>query len=143
MEQVNCGNARQRSSSGVAGGLLCEEGKRDGQQGEKSEGSFERSWRSSFERLLRSEASPFFHWISPFESSEGSRCLGCRFRLQSATRHVKKRGGGEHEKLQGLPDAAAHHSGLLKFSVNEENMMLKLMLILSASLWLASTECWR
>ena len=135
MEQVNCGNARQRSSSGVAGGLLCEEGKRDGQQGEKSEGSFE--------RLLRSEASPFFHWISPFESSEGSRCLGCRFRLQSATRHVKKRRSGEHEKLPGLPDAAAHHSGLLKFSVNEENMMLKLMLILSASLWLASTECWR
>jgi hypothetical protein len=38
---------------------------------------------------------------------------------------------------------AAHHSGLLRFSVNEENMMLKLMLILSSSLALASTECCR
>jgi hypothetical protein len=28
--------------------------------------------------------------------------------------------------------AAAPHSGLLRFSVNEENMMLKLMLILSS-----------
>ena len=39
--------------------------------------------------------------------------------------------------------AAAHHSGLLRFSVNEENMMLKLILILSSSLALASTECCR
>jgi hypothetical protein len=38
---------------------------------------------------------------------------------------------------------AAHHSGLLRFSVNEENMMLKLMLILSSWLVLASTECCR
>lgn len=36
-----------------------------------------------------------------------------------------------------------YHSGLLSFSVNEENMMLKLMLILSSSLMLASTECSR
>jgi hypothetical protein len=39
--------------------------------------------------------------------------------------------------------AAAHHSGLLRFSVNEENMMLKLILILSSSFALASTECCR
>ncbi len=36
-----------------------------------------------------------------------------------------------------------HHGGLLRFSVNEENMTLKLMLILSSSLLLGSTECWR
>jgi hypothetical protein len=39
--------------------------------------------------------------------------------------------------------AAARHSGLARFSVNEENMMLKLILILSSSLVLASTECCR
>ena len=39
--------------------------------------------------------------------------------------------------------AAAHHSGLLRFCVNEENIMLKLILILSLSLLLASTECCR
>jgi len=44
-----------------------------------------------------------------------------------------------HERVWGA--AAAHHSGLLRFSVKEENMMLKLMLILSSSLALASTEC--
>lgn len=37
----------------------------------------------------------------------------------------------------------AHHNGLLRFSVNEENMILKLMLILSSSLLLVSTECCR
>lgn len=36
-----------------------------------------------------------------------------------------------------------HQSGLLMFAVNEENMMLKLMLIRSSSLVFASTECWR
>src|SRR5207249_10817329 len=35
------------------------------------------------------------------------------------------------------------HNGLLRFSVNDENMMLKLMLIRSSSLALASTECCR
>ena len=36
-----------------------------------------------------------------------------------------------------------HQNGLLRFSVNEENMILKLMLILSSSLILVSTECCR
>jgi hypothetical protein len=48
-----------------------------------------------------------------------------------------------NDHLFGRGRCAAHHSGLLRFSVNEENMMLKLMLILSASLALASTECCR
>jgi hypothetical protein len=48
-----------------------------------------------------------------------------------------------NDHLCGRGSCAAHHSGLLSFSVNEENMMLKLMLILSASLALASTECCR
>jgi len=39
--------------------------------------------------------------------------------------------------------AAGCHSGLLRCSVKDENMMLKLMLILSLSLALASTECCR
>ena len=39
--------------------------------------------------------------------------------------------------------SAAHHSGLLRFFVNEENMMLKLILILSSSLAFGSTECCR
>ena len=39
--------------------------------------------------------------------------------------------------------AAGCHSGLLRCSVNDENMMLKLMLILSFLLALASTECCR
>ena len=34
-----------------------------------------------------------------------------------------------HQRVSSA--AAAHHSGLLRFSVNEENMMLKLILILS------------
>lgn len=34
-----------------------------------------------------------------------------------------------------------YHRGLLRFSVNEENMMLKLMLTLSCSLMFTSTEC--
>jgi hypothetical protein len=37
----------------------------------------------------------------------------------------------------------AHHNGLLSLSVNDENMTLKLMLILSCSLLFVSTECWR
>ena len=37
--------------------------------------------------------------------------------------------------------AAGCHSGLLRCSVNDENMMLKLMLILCSSLALGSTEC--
>jgi transposase-like protein len=40
-----------------------------------------------------------------------------------------------------LEAARLHHSGLLSFSANEENMMLKLMLILSSALMLVSTEC--
>ena len=47
----------------------------------------------------------------------------------------------------GIDSHAAHHRGLLRFSVNDENMMLKLMLILSSSLVLVlalgSTECCR
>jgi hypothetical protein len=45
--------------------------------------------------------------------------------------------------LQRVWAAAAHHSGLLRFFVKEENMMLKLRLILSSSLAFASTECCR
>jgi hypothetical protein len=37
----------------------------------------------------------------------------------------------------------SYHCGLLSLSVNEENMMLKLTLILSSSLTFASTECSR
>lgn len=37
----------------------------------------------------------------------------------------------------------AHHSGRLRCSVNDENMMLKLMLSLSFSLMFLSTECCR
>lgn len=44
-------------------------------------------------------------------------------------------------KSYPAPNAVDYHSGLLRFSVNEENMMLKLMLILSSSLVFASTEC--
>jgi hypothetical protein len=47
-------------------------------------------------------------------------------------------GGGPRE-----PRPAAHHRGLLRFFVNDENMMLKLTLILSSSLAFASTECCR
>src|SRR5439155_12117235 len=39
--------------------------------------------------------------------------------------------------------APHHQSGLLRFSVNEENMTLKLMLILSSPLSVAETECSR
>ena len=37
--------------------------------------------------------------------------------------------------------AVAHHNGLLMFSVNEENMTLKLTLTRSSSLSLGETEC--
>ena|ERR1700693_599846 len=50
-------------------------------------------------------------------------------------------GRDAHTSLMGA--GAACQSGLLRFSVNEENMMLKLMLIRSLSLALASTECCR
>ena len=35
----------------------------------------------------------------------------------------------------------SYHSGLLMFCANEENMMLKLILVLSSALMLMSTEC--
>ena len=47
-------------------------------------------------------------------------------------------------RSDGLGDVVwSYHSGLPSFSVNEENMMLKLTLILSSSLMLVSTECSR
>jgi len=52
--------------------------------------------------------------------------------------------GGSARSLHGPGQARAfHHNGLLRCSVNDENMMLKLMLIRWASLVLASTECSR
>src|SRR6266404_1781235 len=54
---------------------------------------------------------------------------------------------GHHDPAPGyaarVGAAAGCHSGLLRCSVNDENMMLKLTLILSSSLALASTECCR
>jgi hypothetical protein len=44
-------------------------------------------------------------------------------------------------QLAGPSYSFADHSGLLSFSVNAENMMLKLMLILSSWLAFAVTEC--
>lgn len=59
----------------------------------------------------------------------------------------KREGENEREKIHDRNSTKlalrSHQSGLLRFSVNEENMMLKLMLILSCSLALASTECCR
>ena len=49
---------------------------------------------------------------------------------------------GEHYFHITDPDGH-YQSGLLRFSVNPENMMLKLMLILASSPALASTECCR
>lgn len=37
--------------------------------------------------------------------------------------------------------SGSYHNGLLRFSVNDENIMLKLMLILSSPLLFGSTEC--
>ena len=52
----------------------------------------------------------------------------------------KEAGWADNPKIGGL---APHHSGLLRRSVKEENITLKLTLTLSSSLVLASTECSR
>jgi hypothetical protein len=54
-----------------------------------------------------------------------------------------EKGGVLDYALTRVGPAAGCHSGLLRCSVKDENMMLKLMLILSSSLALASTECCR
>jgi|GraSoiStandDraft_60_1057301.scaffolds.fasta_scaffold69828_2 hypothetical protein len=67
--------------------------------------------------------------------------------LQSVLRYrsfnfVLHRRGSPYSVVRRLHvTARLHHSGLLSFSANEENMMLKLMLILSSALMLVSTEC--
>ena len=48
-----------------------------------------------------------------------------------------------HKHNRSYGTARFYHNGLLRFSVKEVNMMLKLMLILSCSLTLVSTECSR
>lgn len=50
---------------------------------------------------------------------------------------------GRGRERKGAPAFHTYHSGLLRFSVKALNMMLKLTLILSPALVLASTECCR
>lgn len=90
MEHVNRTNARQRSSSRVTHGLLCQQGKWGGQKSEKSKGSFERSLCGAtsgsalagargcaYDDQRRHQANRLrVHWISPFWPSEGPR-IGC------------------------------------------------------------------
>lgn len=66
-----------------------------------------------------------------------------RHRARVSAACFTKRGSVLDYALARVGAAAGCHSGLLRCSVNEENMMLKLMLILSSSLALASTECCR
>jgi hypothetical protein len=66
-------------------------------------------------------------------------------RLRCAYEHslIHETGEARFTACQRVWTPTDCHSGLLRFSVNELNMMLKLMLILSFSLALASTECCR
>jgi len=76
-----------------------------------------------------------------YTSTRGSSCQYVRTRAGHATLPEHAAAFDRYHSRVGA--VAVHHSGLLRFSVNEENMMLKLILILSSSLALASTECCR
>ena len=76
-------------------------------------------------------------------TSSGEASASSRWRYEAFEIVVTRHSSHCAPSRSSRTHCAAHHSGLLRFFVNEENMMLKLILILSSSLALASTECCR